>query len=216
MITFLTVVYVIVCVFLILVVLLQAGRGGGMGSAFGGSSQTVFGGAGAGNFLTRLTVIMAAMFMLLSATLAYLSSSTDKDLDAAVKAKQLREEARKLSPKDKASAAGAAGAASEAAPASTPEGEPGAAPIELEAIEGEPTGTTAPEGAEQGAVVPADPAAESAPAPGDPAPPATRRVRPSAAPTAPAPAPSAAPADAPAPAPTPEPAPAPAAPTPAQ
>src|SRR5688572_8326908 len=83
MITFLTILYVFVCVFLILVVLLQAGRGGGMGTAFGGSSQSVFGGAGAGNFLTRLTVIMAAMFMLLSATLAYLSSSTDKDLDAA-------------------------------------------------------------------------------------------------------------------------------------
>src|SRR5215813_384068 len=99
--TFLTIVYVIVCVFLILVVLLQAGRGGGMGAAFGGSSQTVFGGAGAGNFLTRLTVIMAAMFMILSASLAYLSSSSDKALENASRAIKMREDARELSPKDK-------------------------------------------------------------------------------------------------------------------
>ena len=61
MITFLTVLHVIVCVFLILVVLLQAGKGGGMGIAFGGGggSQTVFGSSGAGNFLTRLTSITA-------------------------------------------------------------------------------------------------------------------------------------------------------------
>src|SRR5262245_19268101 len=111
MVTFLTILYVFVCVFLILVVLLQAGRGGGMVAAFGGSSQTVFGGAGAGNFLTRLTVIMAALFMLLSATLAYLSSGSDKALEEAAKALKVREEARKLSPKDKAATTGAAGAA---------------------------------------------------------------------------------------------------------
>ena len=53
MITFLYVLYVMVCVFLVLVVLLQAGRGG-MGTAFGGGSQTVFGGSGAGSaFLER-------------------------------------------------------------------------------------------------------------------------------------------------------------------
>src|SRR5215813_9431454 len=103
--TFLTIVYVIVCVFLILVVLLQAGRGGGMGAAFGGSSQTVFGGAGAGNFLTRLTVICAALFMLLSATLAYLSSGSDKALEKAAQAVKAREEARDLGPGDKKNAA---------------------------------------------------------------------------------------------------------------
>ena len=76
MITFLYVLYVMVCLFLILVVLLQAGRGG-MGAAFGGSSQTVFGGSGAGNFLTRLTVISAALFMMLSATLTYVSTEAE-------------------------------------------------------------------------------------------------------------------------------------------
>src|SRR3954465_11991287 len=101
MVTFLTVLYVFVCLFLIFVVLLQAGKGGGMGTAFGGSSQTVFGGAGAGNFLTRLTVVMAALFMVLSASLAYLSSSSDKALENATKAIKMREDARALSPKDK-------------------------------------------------------------------------------------------------------------------
>jgi preprotein translocase subunit SecG len=86
MITFLTVTYVIVCLFLVLVVLLQAGKGGGMGAAFGGATQSVFGGAGAGNFLTRLTVISAMLFMMLSATLAYLSSSSEKSLERASEA----------------------------------------------------------------------------------------------------------------------------------
>ena len=82
MITFLTVTYVVVCLFLIFVVLLQAGKGGGMGAAFGGgASQSVFGGAGAGNILTRMTVVSAMLFMTLSATLAYLSSTSEKSLD---------------------------------------------------------------------------------------------------------------------------------------
>jgi preprotein translocase subunit SecG len=93
MITFLYVLYVLVCLFLILVVLLQAGRGG-MGAAFGGSSQTVFGSSGAGNFLTRLTVISATLFMMLSAALTYVSSSGEKSLENASERVRLREEAR--------------------------------------------------------------------------------------------------------------------------
>ncbi|HVV52619.1 MAG TPA: preprotein translocase subunit SecG, partial [Polyangia bacterium] len=79
MITLLTVIHVLVCLFLILVVLLQAGKGGGMGIAFGGGggSQTVFGSSGAGNFLTRLTSITAAIFLLTSLALAHFSSQQD-------------------------------------------------------------------------------------------------------------------------------------------
>lgn len=76
----LNVVHVFVCLFLILVVLLQQGRGGGMGGAFGGASAQVFGGRGAGNFMTRLTAICAAIFMLTSMSLAYLSSAGDREL----------------------------------------------------------------------------------------------------------------------------------------
>ena len=54
--TLLTILHVIVCLFLMLTVLLQQGKGGGMGGAFGGSNAgTVFGGSGASSFLVRLT-----------------------------------------------------------------------------------------------------------------------------------------------------------------
>ena len=86
--TLITVIHVIVCIFLILVVLLQAGKGGGMGIAFGGAGgSTVFGGSGAGNFLTRLTVISAFLFMATSMTLAYIASSSGDDPLKALSAK---------------------------------------------------------------------------------------------------------------------------------
>lgn len=78
--TLVTILHVAVCLFLMLTVLLQSGKGGGVGAAFGaGGSQTVFGGSGGGNFLRRLTVACAAIFMLTSITLAYLASSTGSD-----------------------------------------------------------------------------------------------------------------------------------------
>ena len=78
--TFLNIVHVFVCLFLILVVLLQQGRGGGMGGALGGATAQVFGGRGAGNFMTRLTAICAAVFMITAMSLAYLSSAGDREL----------------------------------------------------------------------------------------------------------------------------------------
>jgi len=76
---FLTVLHVIVCIFLMLVVLLQAGRGGGMGIAFGGGggSQSVFGSSGGANFLTKMTAVCAFIFFANSLTLAYMSSQSD-------------------------------------------------------------------------------------------------------------------------------------------
>lgn len=89
--TFIDIVHIFVCVVLMLVVLLQQGKGGGMGAAFGGSTAQVFGGRGAGNILTRATAICAAIFMLTSVSLAYLSSSGDR----ALRAKVAEEESRK-------------------------------------------------------------------------------------------------------------------------
>lgn len=80
----LVVLFVLVCVFLIFVVLLQPGRGG-MGGAFGaGMSSQVFGGAGPTNILQKITAICAALFMVLSVALAYLSSTHGGDLDSAI------------------------------------------------------------------------------------------------------------------------------------
>jgi preprotein translocase subunit SecG len=69
---FLTVLHVMVCVFLVVVVLLQRGKGAEIGAVFGsGSGTTLFGSRGAGNFLTRLTTGAAIVFMLTSLSLAY-------------------------------------------------------------------------------------------------------------------------------------------------
>jgi preprotein translocase subunit SecG len=82
--TFVTIIHVFVCGVLMFVVLLQQGKGGGMGSAFGGASAQVFGGSGAGNILTRATAICAALFMLSSVWLAHHSSATDSGLRAKI------------------------------------------------------------------------------------------------------------------------------------
>jgi len=75
MVVLLTVLHVVFCLFLILVILLQTGKGAGMGVAFGGASSTVFGPRGAGSFIGKATAIVAALFMVTSLLLAYVSSS---------------------------------------------------------------------------------------------------------------------------------------------
>ena len=73
--TLITVLHVLAAFSLILTVLLQAGKGAAMGSGLGGgSSQTMFGSSGAGNFLTKLTTGIAILFMVTSLTLATISN----------------------------------------------------------------------------------------------------------------------------------------------
>ena len=72
--TLITIVHVLAAIFLVLVILLQSGKGGGMGAALGGASTQIFGGRGAGNFLSRLTTGAAVIFFLTSLTLSVLSS----------------------------------------------------------------------------------------------------------------------------------------------
>ena len=103
--TFIQIVHVFVCLVLMFVVLLQQGKGGGMGAAFGGSTAQVFGGRGAGNILTRATAICAAVFMLTSVSLAYKASAGDR----ALRQKAQEEEAKRKSrgtarPKEKPAA----------------------------------------------------------------------------------------------------------------
>jgi len=67
-------IHLIVCVILILVILLQTGKGADNGAVFGGgSSQTVFGTTGASTFLSRLTIAAAVTFMVTSIVLSYFS-----------------------------------------------------------------------------------------------------------------------------------------------
>jgi preprotein translocase subunit SecG len=115
-ITLLDIVHIFVCCFLMFVVLLQQGKGGGMGAAFGGgATQQVFGGRGAGNILTRATAVCAAIFMLTSVSLAYLSSSGDRAMKQRIVEEQRKgkgNEGTRIKAKPKTSAA--------------PEGAPGA------------------------------------------------------------------------------------------
>jgi preprotein translocase subunit SecG len=73
--TFITIIHVLVCLVIIGVVLLQQGKGASMGAAFGtAGSQTVFGSSGAGNFLSRVTAVCAAIFFTTSIILAFRSN----------------------------------------------------------------------------------------------------------------------------------------------
>ncbi|MFH1980296.1 MAG: preprotein translocase subunit SecG [Pseudomonadota bacterium] len=72
----LTTLHVVVCIALILIVLLQTGKGADMGAAFGaGSSSTLFGSTGASTFLSKMTTVAAVIFMLTSLSLAYFSGN---------------------------------------------------------------------------------------------------------------------------------------------
>ena len=80
--TFLIVLHVMACLVLVLVVLLQRGKGSDIGAALGGGgSNTVFGSRGAGNFLTKLTTGSSVIFMLTSLTLAYMGNQSSNPLD---------------------------------------------------------------------------------------------------------------------------------------
>lgn len=73
--TVITIIHVLVALSLVLVVLLQGGKGADMGAAFGGASQTIFGSSGAATFLGRLTAAAAIIFMITSLSLTVIGSS---------------------------------------------------------------------------------------------------------------------------------------------
>jgi len=74
--TILLSVHVTVAVVLIVIVLFQHGKGASMGSAFGGSSQTLFGSRGPATALAKITTVAAVVFMLTSITLSVISSKS--------------------------------------------------------------------------------------------------------------------------------------------
>lgn len=75
MITLLTIIHVIVCLFIIIVVLLQSGKGQDIAAAFGGmGSQTAFGPRGAATLLGKATTWSAVIFMITSITLSIFAS----------------------------------------------------------------------------------------------------------------------------------------------
>ena len=66
--------HIIVCVLLVILILLQAGKEG-MGVIFGGGNSSVFGSGGAGGILAKLTTLMAVIFVITSLSYTYVTSS---------------------------------------------------------------------------------------------------------------------------------------------
>jgi len=81
--TILAVIHILAALGIVVLVLVQHGKGADAGAAFGagasgGASGSVFGAHGAGNFLSRSTGVLATMFFMTSLSLAYLSQGTDE------------------------------------------------------------------------------------------------------------------------------------------
>ncbi len=75
--TLVLVLHILAAVGIVVLVLLQHGKGADMGAAFGsGSAGSLFGSAGASNFLSRTTAVLAAVFFATSLGLTYFTSST--------------------------------------------------------------------------------------------------------------------------------------------
>ena len=64
---------------------MQQGKGQEMGAVFGGSSQTVFGASGAGNFLTKATAVIAIIFMASAFFISYISAQKEKGINISSK-----------------------------------------------------------------------------------------------------------------------------------
>lgn len=76
MVTIITFVHILVCFFLVVIVLLQHGKGADVGATFGGAGNTVFGTEGPVPMLNKVTTGIAILFMVTSVTLAYFSANT--------------------------------------------------------------------------------------------------------------------------------------------
>ena len=73
--TIILTIHIILSIALIILILVQHGKGADAGAAFGsGASSTVFGARGSSNFFSRTTAILAAAFFVSSLSLAYISS----------------------------------------------------------------------------------------------------------------------------------------------
>jgi len=110
MFSFVVVVHVFVCILLILIVLLQTGKGAEIGAVLGGSgSETLFGSTGATTFLNKLTTVIAIVFMVTSLILAYMSGhrhteSIMLDSPAPIEQKTSSEKASQTGPESAESA----------------------------------------------------------------------------------------------------------------
>ncbi|HOW86882.1 MAG TPA: preprotein translocase subunit SecG [Candidatus Aminicenantes bacterium] len=119
--TLIIILHVIVCLFLILVVLLQSGKAADLAGAFGGGgSQTAFGGRGSQSLLSKLTTASAILFMLTSLGLWIVSGRSTSSVVGGEKAPAAAT-VPAAKPEDKSTAT---------APAATPAAQPEQQPAE--------------------------------------------------------------------------------------
>jgi preprotein translocase subunit SecG len=116
--TFILIIHVIVCIALILIILLQSGKGADIGAVFGGGgSQTVFGSTGATPFLSKVTIGAAVIFMLTSFVLTYFSGRVVSVAEKSIMSEQTTTEMPKLPPVPPAGGTESAPPKGETAPA---------------------------------------------------------------------------------------------------
>ncbi|HWQ54113.1 MAG TPA: preprotein translocase subunit SecG [Bryobacteraceae bacterium] len=155
MVILLTIVHVLVCLFLIVVVLLQSGKAADLAGAFGGmGSQTAFGPRGSATLLSKATTISAVLFMFTSLTLSILATRYSGPTPGG----SVLEQQGKTQ-------------TAPAAPSQAPAPKP-AAGQPAQPAQGQPSVTLTPEGGGPGRTIPLDVPAKSgqAPAPAKPSP----------------------------------------------
>ena len=122
MLSLLMMLHVIICFLLVVSVLLQAGKGGGLSGSFGtGGSQALFGGRGAATFFSKATVVLGALFFVSSLALAMLSTQVSAR-------RSLVQEAAKRANPESQSTPPSAGANRPATPGAQPSPAPATAP----------------------------------------------------------------------------------------
>ncbi len=142
--------HVIVCVILVLVVLLQSGKGADLAGAFGGgATQTAFGSRGPASFLSKMTTVSAIVFMITSITLAMISTRTTTESKSILEttksqtAKPAKSDA-KLPPVPTREQILRAQEAAEAAKAKEKQAAPATAPAKSESPAGKPAEANQP------------------------------------------------------------------------
>ena len=105
--TLVTILHILTCISLILVIILQSGKGGGVSAAFGGGAGAALGQRSAGTVLGKFTAIAAGVFMVTSMVLAVFSTPSARDrtlgdVPAAVEQKAPKKEEAKPKAKEPA------------------------------------------------------------------------------------------------------------------
>jgi preprotein translocase subunit SecG len=81
-------IHIVIAFVLIVLVLIQHGKGADAGASFGGSSQSFFGSRGTATFLSKTTAILATLFFITSLSLAYIASKEVKGYKSVVSEQQ--------------------------------------------------------------------------------------------------------------------------------